>query len=218
MLWNHKNTRVYEFVIDEIEDIEATLIHFESFMCAATMAETSMPTLDALATKIGETESQADNSLRRMIDLLGQTPLLPATRQDLIDIATSCDKIANKCEHTSSMISCQHFLFPAEFKAEVLEIVSLTKKQFEVLKESISRLFGSFNELSKDHSILDEIRMYESKIDAIEVDLYKRIFLLPLGLAEQTQIASFVDLTCDVSDIIENIADKIQIMLIARKA
>ena len=32
------------------------------------------------------------------------------------------------------------------------------------------------------------------------------------------QTARFVELVCDISDVIENIADKIQIMLITRKA
>ena len=38
------------------------------------------------------------------------------------------------------------------------------------------------------------------------------------GIGAKMQISNVVDLFCDISDIIEDIADKIQIMLIARKA
>lgn len=218
MFWKHKTASVYELIIDQIEDIEATLIQYESFLCVAAKPETSMETLGALADKIGEAESKADDSLRRMIDSLATTPLLPATRQELVDIATSSDKIANKCERTSAMMYRQHFLFPEEFADDLLEIIALTRTQFGILKQAIAKLFGNFNALAKDHSILDEIREYESRVDSIEAELYSKVFNLPIGLAEQTQIAHFVDMTCDASDIIENIADKIQIMLITRKA
>ena len=63
---------------------------------------------------------------------------------------------------------------------------------------------------------LDEIRALESEVDAIEQGLYRKIFKLDMGLAERTQLASFVDLVADLSDIIENIADKIQIMIISK--
>ena len=41
---------------------------------------------------------------------------------------------------------------------------------------------------------------------------------MDLGLAEKNQIAGFVGSICDISDTIENIADKIQIMIMVRKA
>ena len=41
---------------------------------------------------------------------------------------------------------------------------------------------------------------------------------MDIELAAKMQLFDIIDLFCDISDIIENIADKIQIMLIARKA
>lgn len=218
MFGKSRNNHVHDMILDEIKDVEACLIQFESFLCAATTPETPSQTIFALAKKLDETEGTADLSLRRMIDTLGNAPLLPATRQDLIDIATSCDKIANKCEHTASMIYCQHFLFPSNYKSDILEIFSITRNQFNLLKNAIGQLFGDFRALSNDHKILDEIRRHESHVDTIEMRLYEKTFALPVGLAEQSQLAHFVEQICDISDVIENIADKIQIMLITRKA
>ena len=78
-------------------------------------------------------------------------------------------------------------------------------------------MFSDFNSLLKDRKLLDDIRAQESRVDVIEQNLYKQIFSMNIGLAERTQIAKFIELICDISDIIENIADKIQIMLITRK-
>ena len=153
-----------------------------------------------------------------MIDSLTDTLLLPQTREELISLSVSCDKIANKCEGTSYMMTLQQFFFPADFNADLDEIVDLTHKQFAILEDAISKLFGDFSNFLKDHSILDEIREYESKVDRIERKLLEKTYKSEIGLAEQMQCAEFIQDICDLSDIIEDIADKIQIMLVTRKA
>ncbi len=213
-----RKTNVHTLIMDEIKDVERCLTHFESFLQAVLTPETVPETLRALSIGIDKTEGEADASLRRMIDSLGNAALLPATRQDLIEIATSCDRVANKCEHTAGMMVCQNFRFPKEYAESVNKIMSITRDQFMLLKTAISQLFARFGELLRNHAVLDDIREHESRIDRIETDLYMRVFAMDLGLAERTQIAHFLELICDLSDIIENIADRIQIMLITRKA
>ena len=158
----------------------------------------------------------ADVSLRRMIDSLVGTSFLPSTRENLISIATSCDKVANKCESVALMAVHQHFRFPEEHENDLLKIISITHKQFDLLEESISLLFSKFGDLLKDHSILDKIRALETEVDIIEDSLYKDIFHMDMDLAHQTQLANYVEALCDLSDKIEDIADKIQIMLVTR--
>jgi uncharacterized protein Yka (UPF0111/DUF47 family) len=72
-----------------------------------------------------------------------------------------------------------------------------------------------FETLDSLASAVDE---RESDVDTIEKSMYREIFKMDLGLAEKNQIAGFVGSICDISDTIENIADKIQIMIMVRKA
>ena len=58
----------------------------------------------------------------------------------------------------------------------------------------------------------------KKKYNIIEEKLYKKTYALDMNLAERMQIAKFVDGICNISDIIENLADRIQIMLVTRKA
>jgi predicted phosphate transport protein (TIGR00153 family) len=153
-----------------------------------------------------------------MIDSLSTGSYLPSTREDLINIATSCDRVANKCEHVAKVIVMQKIRLPEAFAEDVMKILSITHEQFEILEQSISMLFGKLNAFMKDHSSLDKIRDLESKVDNIEDDLTERIFNLDMELAAKVQLAHLVELICDLSDVIEDIADKIQIMLITRKA
>ena len=213
-----KNSNVHSMIVEQIKDVEKCIINFENFMRAATTNETVHETLRALCIGVQDAENEADRSLRAMIDSLSEGSYLPSTREDIISIATSCDKVANKCETIAKIVVFQRFRCPAQYADDFTEIFAITKEQFELLEKSISMLFSKMNALQKDPSILDEIRALESKVDRIEDKLNEDIFGLDIGLAEKTQISHIVELLCDLSDIIEDIADKIQIMLIARKA
>lgn len=217
MFLKNTGTKVHTLITEQIKDVEGCLTNYENFMRAAS-ENADFTTLKALCDGVHEMENAADRSLRQMIDSLGSS-YLPATRSELIEIATSCDSIANKCEHTALMLVLRKFRFPEYCAKDVMEIVTLTRAQYELLKNAISQLFSNFGELLKDHSILDEIRGYESKIDVIEKKLYEEIYAKEeIRLSERMLVAEFVEWICDVSDIIEDIADKIQIMLITRKA
>lgn len=213
-----KNNPVHMLIMDQINDVENCLIQFESFIRATSAPTVSFDTVKTLANGISEAEAVADISLRKMIDSLSGSSFLTSTRQDLISIATGCDAIANKCESYAKMSVFQSFIFPSEYSSDLLEIISISRKQFELLEKSISLLFSDFGKLLKDHSILDEIRKLESQVDEIEESLYERIFKMDILLAEKMQMADFADKIAELSDIIENLADKIQILLVTRKA
>lgn len=212
-----KNNEVHAYIMEQIKDVEACMRSFENFIRAASSSGTDAETLEMLCDDVCKKEDVADKSLRRMIDSLVGTSFLPASREDLISIATSCDKVANKCESVALMAVYQHFRFPEDHANDLLKIISITHKQFDLLEESISLLFAKFGELLKDHAILDQIRALETEVDVIEQNLYKDIFHMDMDLAHQTQLANYVDELCDLSDQIEDIADKIQIMLVTRK-
>ena len=205
-------------IMEQIKDVENCLINFESFMRAATTADVSNDTLRALMKGVCEAENVADCSLRAMIDSLANTPYLPSTREDLISIATSCDKIANKCETIAKIMVQQRIVLPADSAEDLMNIVAITKKQFSVLEDAINMLFTKLGALQKDHKILDEVRSLETEIDVIEEKLQEALFASDVELAKKLQLSSLYVKFGDISDIIEDIADKIQILLIARKA
>ena len=213
-----KNSDVHTLIMEQIADVEKALITFEGFMRAATTPETANETLRALAKGVCDAEDVADCSLRAMIDSLAEDSYLPSTREDLIAIATSCDKVANKCETIAKIMVQQHISLPAESGESLMEVIAITRNQFGVLEESISMMFSKFSALQKDHSILDRVRSLETEVDVIEDQLQDALFDSNMALAEKMQLSDLLVKFGDISDIIEDIADKIQIMLIARKS
>lgn len=217
-MFGRKNSnKVHTLITEQIKDVEGCLINFENFMRAATTPGANIETLRSLSAGVHQMENSADRSLRLMIDSLNGA-FLPSTREELISIATACDKVANKCEYVARMMVIQKFAFPDTFAPDIMEIIKHTREQFQLLEQSISMLFAHFGEFLQDYSILDRIRECESKVDVLESKLLEETFEMDLELAQRVQISGFIELLCDISDIIENIADKIQIVLITRKA
>jgi len=218
MLFSKNNSsKVHALIMEQLKDVEGCLIGFENFMHAALQLETTDEMLRALSSSVHQMENAADRSLRRMIDSLGGA-FLPSSREELISIATSCDKIANKCEHTALMMCYQRFRFPQVYAQQLQDMLRVIREEYDLLRESISMLFSRFGDLLEDHSILDRIREEESKADVIEDRLHEQIFAMDIDLAHQMQMSRFVEDIGDIADMIENLADQIQIMLITRKA
>lgn len=100
-----KNSDVHTLIVNQINDVEKCLISFKCFMRAAiTEKKPESDAIVALKDAVCEAEGVADISLRAMIDSLSKGAYLPSTKQELINIATSCDKIANKCETVAKRI------------------------------------------------------------------------------------------------------------------
>jgi predicted phosphate transport protein (TIGR00153 family) len=218
MFTRNKNGNVHELIMKQLADVKSCLSSFEDFMRITTSDDIDADALRNLCDTVYEKEHLADITLRAMIDSLASTMFLPSTREDLISIATSCDKIANKCEDICYMVVLQNFRFPKDYNEDVMEIMALTHKQFELLEKSISLLFTRMGDLMKDQSILDEIRDYESQTDVFERKLLEKTYSENKDLAQCMQLSTFISDLCDITDIVENIADKIQIMLVTRKA
>lgn len=173
MFSKNNSSKVHTLIMEQIKDVDGCLIAFESFMEAALKPETSIETLRAFSSGVHQMENAADRSLRVMIDSLGGT-FLPSSREELISIATSCDKVANKCEHISLMMVYQRFRFPQEYNEAIAGMLVAVRKQFDLLKESISMLFSRFGDLLEDHSILIESANTSTKWICLKTSSMKR--------------------------------------------
>ena len=129
MFIRDKNNEVHTFVMEQIKDVEACLRSFENFIRAASSPATDAETLQLLCDDVCKKEDMADKSLRRMIDSLVGTLFLPSTREDLISIASKCDKVANKCQHTAMLFIVERFFLSEKYGKDVLEIMSITRDQ-----------------------------------------------------------------------------------------
>ena len=137
-----KEKDVAKQVLEQLNDAKKCLVLFEGFLKAASVPDTSAETMEALCEGLDKAEDVADTSLRALISSLSNGAYLPATRESILAISTSCDKIANKCEYIANLFVIFGFRIPAEFYEDTEKIYTITMEQFGLLTEAIGMLFS----------------------------------------------------------------------------
>lgn len=210
-----KNTKIAKSFQAHREDVIACLEKFDEFMRACFDA-VDKDRLASLKSAVDNSEAAADGELRHAVDLMSED-FLPSTRASLISIIQSTDGVANLCQEVVRRILLEKIKLPACLHDDLLEIISITKNQLGILYDAVDMLFNDYKSLFNDRKILDDVRTEESKVDVIEAILHTRIFDLELDLCEKIYYRNLIERICDLSDVIENIADKIQILLVERE-
>ena len=217
LLFSKKNPKISQCFYDHAKNVSSCFDSFEKFFTVLFEEDCDKARIDSILAEIDGFENTADLKLRHTVDAVGGS-FLPATRSRLISLAQSTDKIANRCQALVHQIVWENVSIPSELKNDIIEINKITKVQIANLYIAIEKVLNDFSGLQKDRHILDDIRADESRVDRIEKMLHARIFSLELSLCEKIYYRNIIFGISQISDIIEDIADQIQIMLVERDA
>ena len=170
-----------------------------------------------LERKIDAKEKEADTVRRAIVNEFLNGSMLPQTRTELLRIVELVDGVPNKAQDLSRQLLYENVTFPDNLKEDVKSMVELTRKQLDSLSHAIELLFSNYEILLKDSALLEEVKDYEGRVDDEELLLIRSIFAMDIPLAEKNHMKYFVSKIADVSDLIEDIADEVQIMVVMRK-
>ena len=217
LIFSNKNPRLSKCFSDHRTDVLNCYGKFEDFFRVLFSDNPDPTVLQSIKTVIDNCENAADGELRHVVDLLSDS-FLPTTRTHLITLVQCTDDVANLCQEIVRHVMLEKIDFPAPIRADLLEIIAITTTQLSILYNAIDLLINDFKTLNNDRKVLDDVRAEESKVDNIQALLHGRIFALDISLAEKVYYRDMMEHICDLSDMIEDISDKIQIMLIEREA
>lgn len=217
LIFSKKNDKISKSFYAHQEDVAECFESFEDFFKVLFSENPDRNHLESVKVAVDTHEAAADRELIHIVNTMRET-YLPATRKNLISLAQSTDRIANKCQAIVRKVYLEKIELPAEVQPDVLEIIAVTEDQVRILYKAVDQLLNDYKGLDKDRKILDDVRSEESHVDRVEAMLHERIFEMDLPLFEKVYYWSVIDSICDISDSIENIADQIQVMLIEREA
>ncbi|MGM0420410.1 MAG: DUF47 domain-containing protein [Bacillota bacterium] len=169
-----------------------------------------------ISEKVHNLESEADELRRRIIRLLIEKRyLVPNTRRDFIHLLKLTDKAADKAESTLDFIILESMNVSPEGRKMIENILDLTITQFDKL---VTALDYVFTDIHQAFTYVYQICDLESEIDQIESNLINL-------LAEREDISfglkvlyrDFLSMITNVSDIIEDAADQIELIVALRK-
>ena len=217
LIFSNKNPKLSKCFSDHREDVVNCFGKFEEFFKVLFSDNPDPATLQSLKIAVDNCENAADGELRHVVDLLSDS-FLPTTRTHLITVVQTTDDVANLCQEIVRHIMLEKVELPTSIRADLLEIIAITKTQLSILYNAVDLLINDFKTLNNDRKVLDDVRAEESKVDNIQAALHERIFNLDISLAEKVYFRDMMEYICDLSDMIEDISDKIQIMLVEREA
>ena len=214
--FSKKNNQIAKCFYDHNEDVSECLAKLEEFFKILFSEECDRNKLELAKVSIDNCEHAADMELRHTVDSISSS-LLPTTRTNLISLVQATDDIANRCQTIARQIYIEKINVPVELRNDILEIMTITRGQIALLYVAIEKLFNNFGGFAKDKKILDQIRVEESRVDRIELIILSRIFDLDIPLFEKVYYRDLILNICNLSDMIEDISDKIQVMLVERE-
>ncbi|MBO5222374.1 MAG: DUF47 family protein [Clostridia bacterium] len=217
LIFSKKNDKISKYFYAQQEDVADCFEKFEDFFKLLFSEDATRNALESAKVAVDNAENAADEELIRIVNSMKET-FLPATRKNLISLAQATDSIANKCQSIVRKVYLEKIMLPEDVRSDLLQIIATTEDQVRLLYKAIDKLLNDYAGLDKDRKVLYDIRDEESRVDKIEAMLHERMFAADLPLFEKVYYWDVVEKVCNISDLIENIADQIQVMLIEREA
>ena len=209
--------KIWALVDQHLNYVYECFLAFETFMDDFLGGKSSAELLSGYR-QIDELEGLADKARRGLVNAFLEGSLLPSTRKEIMEITGRMDKIANKCQDIACKLVYENVIIPERYRAYMQEITALTKEQYLMMRKALKILFDDYDLLMKEDSVLEDIKRIEGKVDKVEDDATIAIFSdAALDLAEKNHLKYFLTHVADISDILEDIADQIQLIVVLRK-
>lgn len=171
------------------------------------------------AEECDQLETQADKILRSVADRLYSGAFLSIARKDILMLVEGTDVIANRAESCCDFFIGQQPEIPDLIKEDLLRLAKDVVSIYSHFKEAASglmpdKLSWSLKETLPARSTVHNVGVLESEIDKSEEALIRRIFASDLPLANKMQLGTFTEKIANIADVMEDAADRLDILFI----
>jgi len=205
-----KEKEVIVLILKHLESVEACLkssISTIEFYLAGDIKEAKVS-----ARRTRSLESEADLIRYNIRDKLYSGAYLPLLREDIYKLIESVDKVGNAAEAVSDFFLNQRPLIPAEMKPLFLAAARDSLGIIEPLKLAVLCYFKGECKIEVVREHTKEIGLQESRVDKLEWDLTKEIFISPsLDFAHKHHLKNCLDAIVEVSDRAEDAGDQLEL-------
>ena len=209
MFFNRKEKKVREFMKEHLEKVRECLELFEKTI--RLYLDNRLDEADRSSYMVHKKEHEADECRRKILAKLAEGAFLPFFREDFISIVELVDKIANRAKTVTQTMVLEMPKVPDEMKEQMKELAKTVIATLEPLMEILDQTSLDMESTAK---LIGEISCREQDADSIEFKLLKKVFReIELPTADKIILANFVRTTSEVADAVENVGDRIQILI-----
>ncbi|MDD3726698.1 MAG: DUF47 family protein [Candidatus Ratteibacteria bacterium] len=158
-------------------------------------------------------ESMADD-IRREIELeMYEKSLIPESRGDILGLLEVTDEVMNKAQSVLYQIETENLEIPKELKDDFLKLIHNNISAFEVAVEGFRTLFYNLKGVREK---VQEVDKRESSSDRIEREIIRKIFASGYDTGEKILLKDLVIEIGNISDMSEEVTDRLNIVAAKR--
>lgn len=158
---------------------------------------------------VSDLEREGDSIRREIISHIFEGAFLPFLRPFICRFVEMADQVFDELEDAAVLYGHAKPYVAGEIRENVLKVTVLNTHMCEMLLLAFQTLFSSGD--IRDKSLA--IRIYEKRIDEIKFDLLEQVRAVePATFWDGRTMARFIDYVTQVSDVIEDASDYLQII------
>lgn len=219
-MFTEKEKEVKKLIDEHVKKVGECLDYFEN--CFEAYFQGELAKAQSVHKSCDHIETEADVLRREIGDHLFSGAFLPIERKDIYMMTDCVDEIANKAETACDVVVYQSPEVPEAYVKTLREIVKIIIEMFCVFQDAV-KLYEPYDALQV-HDVLAAIKekinsigVMESEIDKKEEALLITIFHSDLPLANKIQMESFLRRVAEISDVIEDAADRLYVLVIRER-
>jgi len=170
--------------------------------------------LNFLADQTHKFESRADDILEEINQLMYSKALIPESRGDIMGLLEAIDEIPGYFELIFDMIQNQKLVIPDFLIADIRELIRISLESCSLMIEQVDVMLKKKENI---RSLLATIDQNESHCDHIERRMIAKIFDSALDPFLKLQLKEMVLVLGDISDQVDRVSKRINIINIKRQ-
>ncbi len=207
-----RRTRALEAQIDQLLDAisEGTLVFQQGI---AEYLQKDEERFQQHLKAIAEFESKAD-ALRREIETrLYRESLIPDQRGDVLGLLENIDNVIDEAKKTLNQFAVERPDIPADLAGDYLE---LARQCVDSAQHLVSAVRSFFRDITAVPDHIHKVYFYEKEADRLADRLKRKIFSTDFDLAHKIHLRYFCLHVETLSDLAEDVADRLAIYTIKR--
>jgi len=219
-MFTEKESKVKEVIDEHVQKVGGCLGCFNG--CLEAFLQGDGARCESIHRNCDSVETEADILHRKIGEHLYSGAFPAIERKDIYMMTGVVDKIANKVKKASDLVAYQSPDVPEDYKQTLHEIVETIVKMFRIFREAV-RLFApfetlhAFDNLATIREKIAAIGIMESEIDEKECAIMRTIYHSGLPLIHKIHLERFVRQITEISDVIEDAAHRLDILVIRER-
>ncbi|MCP4020258.1 MAG: DUF47 family protein [Desulfobacteraceae bacterium] len=208
-----KENRVEELLYSYIENFNLIQEHFDKAILSY-MGEGQYEEFDFLKSRTHKFESKADDIIDEINNLMYGKVLIPDSRQDIMFLLHSIDKIPGTMENILFSIKYQQIEIPSDIILQLKDLIRISMESCRTLSKQIKKFIENKKGI---RSLLNIIDKNESHCDYIEKNLIKHIFNSEIDPFLILQLKELIINIGNISDQADIVSKQVNILSIKRR-